>query len=269
MSERRLAFTLAFHGRIASGWQRQTNQSSIQQLTEDAFSQLQSGPVKVYACSRTDTGVHARSLVCAATVRDDIPPAKWLKGVNTALPDDVAVQAAAWAPDDFAPRSACGEKTYVYRFRFAAARDPLHNDREWWVPDRLDRGILADVAATWKTQRDFRAACSRRWSGEGSTVRTLSESRIDQDGDACQFVVRGPGFLTHQVRILAGTLVDVGRGNLTPDSVAAALDNGDRGGLGITAPARGLTLESVVLPQIDWQDPWPADGLFSGGIAPP
>lgn len=253
-----LAFTVAYRGDAAAGWQRQTSLPSVQGYLEHALSAIEGETVRVRGACRTDRGVHARIQLVAATVRCDVSPRQWALGLQSRLPPGIAVTWAAWAPHRFQPRGDSGIKTYTYRFRFAPAPDPFLDPFALHVADRVDLRGLAALAESWHGKHDFAAACSSRWDGEGETIRTLSESRFETQGQMGLYTVASRGFLTHQVRILAGTLLAVSRGRLTPDEVAAALAARDRKRMGPTAPPHGLTLERLELPNLAWEDGWPS-----------
>lgn len=255
---------LAYRGDAApGGWQRQAHPGlqTVQGALEAALAQLHGNePSSVYGASRTDAGVHARMQLAAADVRDDMSPRQVAAALNKALPPGIRVLWAALAPPQFHPRHDVGAKTYTYRFAFGPVCHPFAAPTHWWVPGRLDLAPLAELAATWRGRHDFAAACSSRADvGEQGTVRTLEISRFDLDSDGLTgtYTCSSRGFLMHQVRILAGTLIRVAQGHATPAQIAAALARGDRSGLGVTAPAHGLTLEHVAIPELAWGEPWP------------
>lgn len=252
-----LAFTVAYRGDAATGWQRQTSLPSVQGHLENALAEIEGGPVTVRGASRTDRGVHARMFLAAATVRCDVRPRQWAHGLQSRLPQGIAVTWAAWAPHRFQPRGDSGAKTYTYRFRFSPAPDPFLDPFALHVADRVDLRGLAALAESWRGKHDFAAACSTRWDGEGDTIRTFSESSFEMRGELGLFTVASRGFLTHQIRILAGTLLAVARGRMSPDDVRVAMAARDRKRMGPTAPPHGLTLERLELPELDWEDGWP------------
>lgn len=248
---------LAYRGSLAAGWQRQSGLHSLQSILEDALATIEGNPVTVRAAGRTDRGVHARMQIATAELRSDLQPRNWVQALRGILPDGFSVWWAAWAPGRFRPRNDCGRKTYVYRFRFSGIPDPFSADWMWQVYEPVDPTNLPALAASWLGQHDFAAASSTR-RDRGSTIRTLdvSEFRLTAPDQAC-YRVASRGFLMHQVRILAGTLMWVGRGHGSREGVAAALAAGDRSGLGPTAPPHGLMLDEVELPDLAWEAAWP------------
>ena len=259
---RTLALTVAYRGDAATGWQRQSSLPSLQGHLEAALAEIDGAPVTVRGAVRTDRGVHARIQLAAALVRCDVQPRQWVHGLQNRLPPGIAVTWAGWSPHRFQPRGDCGAKTYTYRFRFSPVADPFADPFALHVADRVSLQGLAAIAASWRGKHDFAAACSTRWDGVGETIRTLSESRFETQGELGLYTVASRGFLTHQVRILAGTLLAVARGRLT--AAADALASRDRKRMGPTAPPHGLTLERLELPDLAWEDGWPT-ALPPGG----
>lgn len=259
MERRTLAFVVSYLGTAAGGWQRQAHGNSIQDLIETALTPIHNGKrPDVFGASRTDVGVHARMQLVAADVRSDILPRKWVRALNDSLPDNVRVRWAAWAPNGFRPRSKVGAKTYCYRFSFAPTPDPFTAFNTWWIPGKINRAPMTELAAYWLGRHDFAAAHNRGRSQSETTIRTMLRSEIIHHGDLTDYWVSSSGFLTHQVRIMAGTLAALAQNNLDLPKVIAAFERKDRRGLGQTAPAHGLTLEHIVMPpQIEWLDAWP------------
>jgi tRNA pseudouridine38-40 synthase len=200
--------------------------------------------------SRTDAGVHARQQLAAFDSVLSVPARGWVLGLNQHLPDDACVRRARPVPVDFDPRSVVRSKRYVYRILRDRVRDPSWHDRGWRVGWPLDLGKMrreAEAIVGTHDYRAFRAALDPRTD----TVRTLTRVDVvpDDAGDARLLLVvfEGNAFLYNMVRILVGTLVDVGRGHLSPGTVVRALASGRRGDAGMTAPAAGLTLEAIDL----------------------
>lgn len=258
MATKTLIAVVSYHGKAGGGWQRQAHGDTIQDLVERALAPAHDGEkIVTYGASRTDVGVHARMQIVVADVRADVVPRKWVRILNDNLPETVKARWAAWAPDGFRPRNKVGAKTYCYRFSFAPTPDPLQSDRVWWVPGRSSPHAMDDIAAGWLGQHNFAAAHNRSRSQSETTIRTLIRSEVVHRGDQTEYWVASTGFLTHMVRILAGTLAAVALGQIDADIVANALQQGDRTKLGRTAPAGGLTLEHIVMPRLAWEAAWP------------
>lgn len=198
--------------------------------------------------SRTDSGVHARGQVVAFDPSRTIPCKGWVLGVNAALGSDVAVRSAREVEPGFEPRAKSRGKRYRYVLMIDRVRDPLIDTRAWRVDPPFDRALVETETRALLGTHDFRAFRSSA-DARTETVRTLS--RVDlvngPDPRLLDVVVEGSAFLHNMVRIIVGTLVDIGRGRLRPGAVARALGSGDRSDLGMTAPAHGLFLDEVFL----------------------
>jgi tRNA pseudouridine38-40 synthase len=179
-------------------------------------------------------------------------------GLSSFLPRNIAVLRSSEVGLDFDPRKRPLWKIYRYRVLRSPVEDPFLSDHAWRIGEKLDQSLMEAEARTLIGTFDFQAFRSAK-DPRLNTVRTLSEVRVSNatDDPRClDLWVQGDRFLYNMVRIIAGTLVDVGRGRLAPGSAQKALLGGDREQLGMTAPARGLSLEHVELP--DWgQEPWP------------
>jgi tRNA pseudouridine38-40 synthase len=177
----------------------------------------------------------------------EIEPRGWVLGVNRHLPDDVAVRAATLLPPGFVPRFASERKRYRYRVSVDPVRDPFQRGRAWRLPGALDVDKVEAEARALIGTHDFRAFRSAKDERE-ETHRTLFEVVVTRPEPlVCEVAVTGTAFMHNMVRIIVGTLVDVGLGRRPPGAVSRALASGNRGDAGMTAPAHGLTLEWVEL----------------------
>lgn len=256
--------TVAYHGSGFAGFAAQRGQRTVQGALAEAAARVCRHPVTVRGASRTDAGVHALGQVAAFASTRTLAPERWVLALNRYLPEDVAVRDAAPCAPDYDPRFDARDKTYRYLFHLGRTRDPLVRDRAWHVGKhlyrlplgahgeaRLDLAAMREACAALTGTHDFRAfraAADTRDSTERTLQRvSLSESHAG-DPALLAFEVQGEAFMMNMVRILAGTLIDVGRGRLSPAQVAALLGpRGERRGAGMTAPAHGLTLVSVTL----------------------
>jgi len=239
--------TLEYDGTDFQGWQVQPGgRRTVQGALESAVARVTGQRVRVAGSGRTDAGVHALAQVASvrlATTRFDAEGLR--RALNGVLPRDVAVVDAALAADDFHARRDARSKLYGYRIWNGASPSPLRARFSHWVPPALDLGAMARAAAGCRGRHDF--ACFQAAGSEVQTsVRTLEQ--VDVEGESrgeIQILVAGDGFLRHMVRNLVGTLVEVGLGRRSPDSLAALLAGRDRRRAGPTAPAAGLTLLRV------------------------
>jgi tRNA pseudouridine38-40 synthase len=265
---------VAYDGTGFHGWAAQKNARTVEETLHGAVLALDPRASILRGASRTDAGVHAEGQLAAFDTTADIPARGWVLGLNQHLPDDLAVRAARQVPIGFTPRFAARGKRYRYRVLVDSVRDPALRSRAWRVAD-VDVAAVAHEAKAAVGTHDFVAF---RSSGDErqNTVRTLSRVAIERESEAdprvLSVVVEGNAFLYNMIRILVGTLVDVGRGRLEPGAVARALAARDRRLAGTTAPAHGLVLERVELEPLtergsaltDVSEAWPpTSGLGS------
>ena len=253
---RTLKLTIAYEGTAYVGWQRQPNGSSIQGCLEAALAQIEGAPVAVVGAGRTDAGVHAAGQVASVQLRHEITPDALLRAVNARLPSDIRVVKAEVGPEPFHTRFDATSKTYRYRLLHDAVVSPFDRRFGWHVGGPLDHERMSDAGRVLVGEHDF-AAFQATGSSTHSTVRTLFEltiNRVPRDpwsvlggaGAALTLIdARGSGFLRHMVRVIVGTLVEVGRGQRDRAAVEHALRSRDRGSAGQTAPPHGLFLMRV------------------------
>ena len=195
----------------------------------------------VIGSSRTDAGVHALGLCAHVDSATRIPPEKLAFALNTLLPPDIRVRESGLAPEGFHARySACAK---VYRYAFYNARHDRAVGRQYsaHAPLPLDEAVMREEARALLGTHDF-AAFAASGGAAKNTVRTIYRAQVRRDGDEVKLTLLGDGFLYNMVRIIAGTLCEVGSGKRARGAIARAIETGDRLALGATAPARGLTL---------------------------
>lgn len=243
--------TVAYDGTDFCGWQRQANGSSVQAALEEALAKLCQAPVTCRAAGRTDAGVHA--LGQTVSFRLERPGSTFstrslVLGTNHYLPPSIAVQDAVQVPDEFDARHSASGKLYRYQIWTGVAASPLHRRTHWHVSRPLELGAMREAAQLLTGRHDFRAFraadCERQ-----TTVRLMRRIEVLQPAGAAEPVlhveVDGTAFLKNMVRILVGTLVQVGKGKMSLEHVQRLLTSGDRTQAGPTAPAHGLILVRV------------------------
>jgi tRNA pseudouridine38-40 synthase len=242
---RKLRLTIEYDGTEFAGWQRQIGQRTVQSVLEDAIREMTGETVFVRAAGRTDAGVHADAQVGSFALEANIPPHGLLRGLNSILPADVALTDVAEAPADFDARFSARGKVYRYTVFNHFVRSPLRARRAWHVRHPIDMAPVRRAAAALVGEHDFRAFrasdCDRR-----TTRRVVRSLEIDRQGPILIFDIEATAFLKNMVRIVVGTLVDIGRGRLPEDAVSRMLETGDRVAGGMTAPPQGLTLLRVL-----------------------
>lgn len=242
---KRFQLIVEYDGTSYCGWQRQINGPSVQQTLEETLSRLTGEEIAVTGSSRTDAGVHAMGLCAHFDSATRIPPEKIAYALNTMLPEDIRVRESALAPEGFHARySACGK---VYRYRFFNSRHDCAIGRQYaaHVPLPLDVARMNEEAQALCGTHDFEAFAASG-SVVKSTVRTIYRVQVTRSGDEVTLLVLGDGFLYNMVRIIAGTLMEIGTGKRDMGAIAKAIESKDRLALGQTAPAKGLTLMRVL-----------------------
>ena len=239
-------FTLEYDGAGFAGWQAQAGgQRTVQDEFEAAIERVTGQRLRVAAAGRTDAGVHALGQVASARIQTELPPAALQRALNQGAPEDLAVVAAERAADDFHARYSAVGKLYRYRVWNAATRSPLRSARAHWVARKLDAPAMSRAAEAFVGRHDF-AALQAAGSEVESTLRTLKRLEVEQESPGeLVFWAEADGFLRHMVRNLVGTLLEVGSGRRSIDSMTELLACGDRRRAGPTAPAAGLTLVRV------------------------
>lgn len=236
--------TIQYDGARYSGWQRQGNTDrTVQARLEKTLSELLQQPVEVQGSGRTDAGVHAIGQV--ASFRTDGPvPDDFLLRLNESLPQDIAVTALSPASPRFHARLSAKEKVYRYTVWNSPIPNVLERRYLFQVPEPLDIPAMRAAADRMLGTHDFAGFSADKT--KKTTVRCLKSVEIRQDGTRIELLFTGNGFLRSMVRILTGTLIEVGLGQRTPDSVDEVFSACDRQKAGFTAPAQGLCLMQVI-----------------------
>lgn len=241
---KRIALTVAYDGTAYHGWQFQPNGISIEEVINRELSRLLKEDIRVIGASRTDAGVHARGNVCVFDTETKIPAEKMSYALNQSLPADIVVQESREVAPDFHPRRCESRKTYEYRVLHRAMRDPNCRHNTYFYHWDLDAEAMREAAAYLVGEHDFKSFCAPAAEVE-STVRTLYEVTIEETGELFTFRLTGNGFLYNMVRIIVGTLLEIGSGKRDPKDIENILSAKDRRAAGPTAPALGLTLMEI------------------------
>jgi len=284
---KRILLTVEYDGTLYAGWQRQQNALSVQQVLEEALSRACAHPVTATGSSRTDAGVHALAQMVHFDSDCTIPPEKYAFVLNTMLPPDIRVQASREVPDAFHARFLSCGKTYTYRMLNTRHASALRRNTHWHIPVPLDESLMREALLALPGSHDF-AAFQAAGGTAKTTMRTIfsadliretpfplaasdpSEEDItvsrprmsarsfadpDQKGSSYTLILSGNAFLYNMVRIVAGTLMEVGLGKRSPDAFSQAFRSLDRLDLGMTAPPHGLTLAEVRYPPEAFTNP--------------
>lgn len=239
-----IKLTIEYDGTNYAGWQIQPNGLAVQQVIEEALLQLLGEEVRLRSSGRTDAGVHARAMVASFTTTRPLPLQAFVGGVNRFLPDDIAILSAVEVASEFRPIQDARSKWYRYTIYNAPVRSPLRRLFSWHVREPLDRGAMELAARHFAGRHDFAAFRASNCAAK-TTVRRIDSVTVAQEEELISIDVIGEGFLKNMVRVMAGTLVDVGRGRFAPERISWLLENPDRNKAGVTAPACGLCLMNV------------------------
>lgn len=250
----RILLTVEYDGTAYSGWQRQLNGIAVQQVLEEALSSACGHPVSVTGSSRTDAGVHARMQMVHFDTVSSIPPDKYPFVLNNLLPADIRVQASREVPAGFHARFLTSGKTYTYRILNNRHGSALLRATRWHVPVPLDFPSMREALSFLPGTHDF-AAFQAAGGTARTTLRTIDRAELSSRDAEITLTVSGNAFLYNMVRIIAGTLVEVGLGKREKDAFARAFVSLNRLDLGMTAPPCGLELTEVRYPEAAFTDP--------------
>lgn len=237
--------TIQYDGTRYDGWQRQGNtDNTIQGKLEEALFQVTGERAELHGAGRTDAGVHALGQVASVRLERAFPPEELRRELNRRLPGDIAVTAAEEAGARFHARLNATGKTYRYAIRLGDVPDVFRRRFQLQLDEELDLAAMEEAAALLTGRHDYRSFCGNK-KLKKSSIRTVDAIVLRRRGDDLTFTFHGDGFLYHMVRILTGTLLEVGRGERIPGDMPAILAARDRAAAGAAAPARGLTLVEV------------------------
>ena len=251
---KRILLTVEYDGTAYAGWQRQINGLAVQQVLEEALSSACGHPVAVTGASRTDAGVHALDQKVHFDSDCSIPPEKFPFVLNTMLPPDIRVSGAREVPADFHARFLTSGKTYTYRIWNARHASAMRRNTHWHIPVPLKEAPVRHALVDLPGKHDFTAFQAAGGTAK-TTVRTLRSVDLDIIGNEWILTVSGDAFLYNMVRIIAGTVAEIGLGRLASDAFGKAFKTLDRLSLGMTAPACGLELTEVRYPEKAFTDP--------------
>ncbi len=265
--KKRILLRVAYDGTNYHGWQLQPREITIESVLNQAISQLTGEEIQVIGASRTDSGVHALGNIAVFDTSSRIPAEKFSYALNQRLPEDIVVQESKEVAADFHPRHCECSKTYEYRILNRKFPLPEYRNNAHFDYGKLDVAAMQKACEYFVGEHDFAAFCSAGaqvqttvrtiYSLEvevqpmgGASVNQMQESLKSKEKVPDQMItirVRGNGFLYNMVRIIAGTLLEVGKGRIQPEKVSGIIASCDRGNAGPTAPAKGLRLVEIKL----------------------
>ena len=241
---KRILLKVSYDGTSYHGWQAADEQETIAGNIDRAIKHLTGEEISISGASRTDAGVHALCNLAVFDTAASIPPERFSYALNTCLPEDIRIISSEEVPKDFHPRFIKTEKTYRYRIQTGEMPDPLRIRYSWHISYPLDILSMQKAAAFLKGEHDFKSFCSVHTEVK-TTIREITGIAVSGESDEIHITVKGYGFLYNMVRIISGTLVEVGRGRLKSDDIPLILNSCDRKNAGPTAPPGGLTLMGI------------------------
>lgn len=237
----RVKLVVAYEGTNYCGWQIQPNGITIEQVLNETLSSLLGEEITVTGASRTDAGVHSLGNVAVFETHTKMPAEKISFALNQRLPEDIVVQESCQVPEDFHPRFSKSRKTYEYRILNCRFRQPLERRTSYFYHYPLDVSAMQKATAYLVGEHDFTSFASVH-AQTNTYVRMIYALDVVREGDMIRIRVQGNGFLYNMVRIIAGTLIQVGAGIKKPEDMESILAGKDRELAGPTAPAHGLTM---------------------------
>ncbi|MGY0373493.1 tRNA pseudouridine(38-40) synthase TruA [Clostridium sp. JNZ J1-5] len=242
--KKNIKITIEYDGTNYAGWQKQKNAITIQQKVEEAIAEVTGNHIEVIGCSRTDAGVHAKGFVGNFITDSTIPPEKFKYAINNKLPDDIVILKSEEVPLSFHSRYCSKGKTYVYTILNRNERPVINKNYVYQVSNLLDLDLMTEGSKHFLGKHYFD---SFRKSGSSvkSTERTIYSIDIKKEGEYITIKVTGDGFLYNMVRIMVGTLIEVGIGKIPPTDISNIIIAKDRARAGKSVPPQGLCLHKV------------------------
>lgn len=241
---KRVLLVVAYEGTDYRGWQVQPNGITIESVLNEKLSELLGEEIEVIGASRTDSGVHSLGNVAVFDTNARMPADKISYALNQRLPEDIVVQESREVPPDFHPRKCRSRKTYEYRILNRRFPVPTLRRDTYFYYRPLDVERMQQAADYLVGVHDFKSFCSIHTQAQ-ETVREVYSCRVTKQDEVITLRITGAGFLYNMVRIIAGTLIQVGIGELEPEEISVILDKRDREAAGPTAPAHGLTMVGI------------------------
>ena len=241
---RNIKLTIEYDGKSFNGWQKQPNKLNIQGEIEKAIEEITGEEIELIASGRTDAGVHSLGQVANFKTESNIDIEKLPYAINSKLKKSIVIKSAEEVDERFHSRYSVHSKTYRYTINNSKFGTALFRDMEYHFPFKLDENKMNEGAKLFIGEHDFKAFKASGTSSK-SSVRIIYDAKVKRDGDRVIIELTGNGFLYNMVRIIAGTLLDVGTGKIEPSEIKNIIESKDRNLAGKTLPARGLCLLKV------------------------
>ena len=242
---RNIKLTIEYDGKDFNGWQKQPNKLNIQGTIEQAIKCVTGEDVELNASGRTDAGVHALGQVANFKTNSKIPIEKFAIAINSRLKRAIVIKKAEEVDEKFHSRLNCKKKTYRYIINNSEEGSAIYRNLETHIPQKLDVSKMEQAVKYFEGEHDFKAFKASGTSSK-SSVRTIYEAKLYKIDEKIFIELTGNGFLYNMVRIIVGTLVDVGMGKINPEDIPQIIDEGKRENAGKTLPPNGLYLLNVM-----------------------
>lgn len=242
---RNIKLTIEYDGKDFNGWQKQPTKLNIQGTIEQAIKQITGEDVELNASGRTDAGVHALGQVANFKTNSQIPIEKFAIAINSKLKRSIVIKKAEEVDERFHSRLSCKKKTYRYIINNSPEGTAIYRNLETHIPQKLDLSQMKKSIKYFEGEHDFKAFKASGTSSK-SSVRTIYKADIYQENEKIFIEITGNGFLYNMVRIIVGTLVEVGLGKIKPEKIIDIIQQGKRENAGKTFPPNGLYLLKVM-----------------------
>ena len=242
---RNIKLTIEYDGKSYNGWQKQPTKLNIQGTIEQAIKQITGEDVELNASGRTDAGVHALGQVANFKTNSQIPIEKFAIAINSKLKRSIVIKKAEEVDERFHSRLSCKKKTYRYIINNSPEGTAIYRNLETHIPQKLDLSQMKKAIKYFEGEHDFKAFKASGTSSK-SSVRTIYKADIYQENEKIFIEITGNGFLYNMVRIIVGTLVEVGLGKIKPERIIDIIQQGKRENAGKTFPPNGLYLLKVM-----------------------
>ncbi|SDZ31084.1 tRNA pseudouridine38-40 synthase [Proteiniborus ethanoligenes] len=241
---RNIKLIIEYDGTNYSGWQKQPHQTTIQKTIEDSITKITKEKIEIYGSGRTDKGVHAKGQVANFFTGSKIPAERFREAINSVLPKDIVISHSEEVDESFHSRYSAKGKEYRYIIYNRRISSPLLRNYAYHVPQKLHFDYMKKAVNDFVGTNDF-VAFMASGSSVKDTIRTIHNISLEKDKEIIQLKINGDGFLYNMVRIILGTLVDIGIGKIDRDAIPQIILSKDRQKAGHTAPPQGLYLERV------------------------
>lgn len=241
---RNIKLIIEYDGKSFNGWQKQPNKLNIQGEIEKAIGEITGEEIDLIASGRTDAGVHSLGQTANFKTNSNIPIEKFPIAINSKLKKSIVIKSAEEVEERFHSRYSVKSKKYRYTINNSQYGSAIYRDMEYHFPFNLDVSKMQEGAKYFVGEHDFKAFKASGTSSK-SSVRIIYKAEVIKNGDRIYIELTGNGFLYNMVRIIAGTLLDVGLGKIKPEEIPEIIESGNRKLAGRTLPAHGLYLLKV------------------------